>query len=260
MGEGPDYRIAVRGVPAGRARRLGPSPKCYQEVLDAMANPFPASPRTPPRVVDVGLVAPGEARGDLLLVACFEGEAPTPSRLPPAARELTGRLAARAGWKGSAGQAAEGDTGDPAVPRVALRGLGKRDALHVRKLEKWLREATEHASVHAVEHLLLALPEHPLTTGAPATGRLARQLAAARYRFEQFRKPAEQPETLARVDLLLEAVDEDHRHALAVAMEAARGMAAARDLANTPPNVATPEWIAERAEELAAELGLGSRC
>ena len=221
-----------------------------------MTAPVPSPKRPPRRLVELGLTLPDPASGDLLLVGCFEGEAPEPSRLPPALREAVARLAGRAGWKGTAGQLAETDSGDERVPRVLLRGLGKRAELHVRRLDKWIREAVELAAQHGVGTLLLLLPDHALTSGAKPVGRIARHAGLALYRFDEFRKRSEEPEPLTRIELLVAEVDEAHERELHVATEAARGIATARDLANSPPNVATPEWIAERAEELAAELGL----
>jgi leucyl aminopeptidase len=207
-------------------------------------------------IVDVTLATPDRVRGDVLVVGCFEDESPDVSRLPAVAAEACSRLAGRAGWKGRDGQLAEAETGDAAVPRVVLRGLGKRDQLHVRRLEKWLRAAAEHASQHGVERLVVALPAHPLTDGPAAAGRVARQLAASRYRFDRFRAKGGDEERLVGIALLLPAVDAAHRREVEVAAEVARGMELTRDLGNTPPNVATPEWMAERAEALAEELGL----
>ena len=45
-----------------------------------MTAPLPAPQRPTGRVLDVALTAAGEAQGDLLLVGCFEGEAPDPAR------------------------------------------------------------------------------------------------------------------------------------------------------------------------------------
>ena len=214
-----------------------------------MPNSAPASEPAARRIVDVGLTTAAQAGGDLLLVGCCEGEAPEPSRLPPAAREAVARLAGRAGWKASAGQLAEAETGSEGVPRVMLRGLGKRGELHVRRLDKWIREAVDLAALHGVGRLLLLLPDHPLASGPKAAGRIARHAALARYRFDQFRKRSEEPEALRRVELLVADRDEAHERELQVAREAALGIATARDLANSPPNLATPEWIAERAED-----------
>src|SRR5687768_11732121 len=113
------------------------------------------------RIVDVALAAPELPRGGLLLVGCCEGEPPDRSALPEWAADLVRSLGERPGWKGREGQWAESDTGRDDVAHIALRGMGKRDALHVRKLGKWLYETAAVASLHGVARLELALPEHP---------------------------------------------------------------------------------------------------
>jgi leucyl aminopeptidase len=207
-------------------------------------------------IVDVSLALPDAVEADLLLVGCLEGEVPDAACLPTAAAAAAARLAARPGWSGRDGQLAETELAGGPVSRLVLRGMGKREQLHVRRLERWLRAAAEHASLQGVRRLAVALPSHPLTLGPAATGRLARQLATARYRFDRFREKPKEGESLVAVTLLVPAVDEAQAREVAVAVEVARGMELTRDLGNTPPNVASPEWIAERAEAMAAELGL----
>src|SRR5262245_25846956 len=117
-------------------------------------------------IVDVTLAGPGRLDGDLLLLGCFEGEAPDLAALPEWARERVRAIARRAGWKGREGQWAEGESGRDEVGQIALRGLGKRDALHVRKLGAWLGQTAAVAALHGVGRLVLALPTHALTTGS----------------------------------------------------------------------------------------------
>ena len=210
------------------------------------------------RIVDVALAAPELPRGGLLLVGCCEGEPPERSALPEWAADLARSLGERPGWKGREGQWAEADSGREDVPRVALRGMGKRDALHVRKLGKWLYETAAVASLHGVARLELALPDHPLTTGPTGASYAARQLALSRYRYDEFQQKPEEPDPLVAVHLLLPNAGEAEARAVVDAMEVARGVLVARDLANAPPNVATPEWIAERAQAMAEALGLES--
>src|SRR5688500_7440280 len=106
------------------------------------------------RIVDVTVATPelpGSAelpRGGLLLVGCCEGERPDLAALAEWGGPLVASLAERPGWKGREGQWAEADSGREDVSHVALRGLGKRDALHVRKLAKWLGETAGVASLH----------------------------------------------------------------------------------------------------------------
>ncbi|HET9769225.1 MAG TPA: leucyl aminopeptidase [Thermoanaerobaculia bacterium] len=208
------------------------------------------------RIVDVTVATPELPRGGLLLVGCCEGEQPDLAPLPEWAAPLVRSLAERPGWKGREGQWAEADSGREDVSHVALRGLGKRDALHVRKLAKWLGETAGVASLHGVARLALALPSHELTTGPTGAAFAARHLALSRYRYDEFQARPEEPDSLVSVQLLLAGGGEAEARAVVEAMEVARGALTTRDLANAPPNVATPEWMAERAQRLAEELGL----
>jgi leucyl aminopeptidase len=104
--------------------------------------------------------------------------------------------------------------------------------------------------------LVLALPVHPLTTGAAGAAYVARHLALARYRYDAFQAKPEEEEPLVAAQLLLPGAGAAEAEAIVEAMEVARGTHTTRDLANAPPNVATPEWMAEQAQGLAEELGL----
>jgi leucyl aminopeptidase len=207
------------------------------------------------RIVDVAL-ASDRPRGGLLLVACCEGEPPELATLPEWAGDLVRSLGERPGWRGREGQWMEADTGREELPHVALRGLGKREALHVRKLAKWLADTAAVASLHGVARLVLAVPAHPLTTGPGGAAYVARHLALSRYRYDAYQAKPEEDEPLVAVQLLVPGAGEPEAQAIAEAMEVARGAYATRDLANAPPNVATPEWMAEQAQGLAEELGL----
>jgi len=215
------------------------------------------------RIVDVAVSTPdriggtGEGpHGGLLLAGVFEEEPPAADAFPAAIADVLRSLGERPGWKGREGQWVEGDTGREDLPRVALRGMGKRDQLHVRKLAKWLGDVANLAALHGVARLVLALPEHALTRGPGAVARIARQLALSRYRFDEFQeKSGEEEETLAAVLLLMPDASAAAGE-LAAGLEVARATVTTRDLANTPPNVATPEWMAERAEAIAAAHGL----
>ena len=208
------------------------------------------------RIVDVALAPSEPHRGGLLLLGCFEGEAPDTSTLPGWAADLARSLAERPGWKGREAQWAEADTGREDLPHLALRGLGKRQALHVRKLAKWLGETAAVASLHGVATLVLAMPGHELAGGPSGAAYLARNLALSRYRYDAYQQQPEEADTLVAVHLLLPGAGDAEAAAIAVAMEVARGALLTRDLANAPPNVANPEWMAEQAQRLAERHGL----
>jgi leucyl aminopeptidase len=207
------------------------------------------------RTVEVTVAPADHLHGGLLLVGCCEGEAPDVSALPAWAAQQVQRLGERPGWKGKEGQWGEAETGREELPRIALRGLGKRDDLHARKLGKWLGEAAALASLHGVARLVLALPALPLS-GPGGAAFVARHLALSRYRYDAFQQKPEEEESLMAAELLLPGAGNAEAQAVAEALEVARGMAATRDLGNAPPNVATPEWMADQALKLAEQLGL----
>ena len=77
--------------------------------------------------------------------------------------------------------------------------------------------------------------------------------------FDSFRSDP-RPATLERVHLLPPAGElAGYRAAAGAGRAIAEGVATARDFANTPPNRATPAWIADSARKMAREHGLGVR-
>jgi leucyl aminopeptidase len=79
-------------------------------------------------------------------------------------------------------------------------------------------------------------------------------LALGGYRFDRFRSAPKAGSRRVRV-LPPEGAEGDYRAARSVGLAIAEGVQLARDLGNTPPNEATPEWMAARARELARAHG-----
>jgi leucyl aminopeptidase len=207
-------------------------------------------------VVEVKLSSDEGPRGDLLVVGVLEGGDLPVEGLPEALRSVCRRLAGRPGWQGKEGQRVEAESGSAEVPQVALRGLGKEGRLHLGKLQKWLFDTVEEARRGGARSLALALPEHALTTGNAALGHVSRQLALSQYRFDRYREQEEERRDVESVELVAASRDRSTEEAIAQGSEVARAVVTARNLANTPPNIATPQWVAEQAEELAAAHGL----
>ncbi|HVS04446.1 MAG TPA: leucyl aminopeptidase [Thermoanaerobaculia bacterium] len=206
-------------------------------------------------MVTISLAPLDRPTGDLLLLGCFAGEEPPMALLPDGVRAVVQELVRGGGWHGREGQHCEATMEREELPRVALEGLGKRDELDLGRLQSWLAKAVAQAARDEAQRVVLALPEHELTRGAAATGRIIRWLALAQYRFDRFRERDEDQREVREVELLLPDRGAEVAREMAAAQEVAAGIAFARDLANTPPNVATPEWMSDQAELLAAELG-----
>jgi leucyl aminopeptidase len=196
-----------------------------------------------------------------IIAAAFEGEAAAADSLPAELAGALGRLAGRPGFRGRDGQRLETEA-LPGGPSVVLYGLGKRGEAEGRKLDRWMVKALDRARRNGVPDVAVLLPDHPTFRADGLAGRLARTVVRAGYRFERFQRQPEggEVERLRRVRVVppagAQAGGDDERLAGAVA----DAVAFCRDLANTPGNEAHPEWMAERARELAAEHGMRYEC
>ncbi|HEX2252490.1 MAG TPA: M17 family peptidase N-terminal domain-containing protein [Thermoanaerobaculia bacterium] len=217
----------------------------------------------------LSIVAPGEGAGgplddlgaaDLVLVAAFEGEAPRREELPEPVAAAVERAAARPGWTGRDGQRVEAET-EGRGPMVALHGLGARGEASRRKLDNWLRSALETAAKSGARRATVVLPDCRAGRGAGATSWVARALVRGTYRFDRFqgRNGQDRPRLDAVRVVPPESGSDDFRDAAPVLAAVSDAVSFCRDLANTPPNEATPEWMAERAREMAGEHGLDAQ-
>ncbi|HEX6903978.1 MAG TPA: leucyl aminopeptidase [Thermoanaerobaculia bacterium] len=192
---------------------------------------------------------------DFLAVGCFEGEAPAADGLEEASRRAAQRLASRAGWKGKEEHTVQTEAG-PDGPIVSLHGLGARKDFSFGKLCRWLFRAADEARQAGARRFTLVLPSHEQTSGQ-AAGRVLRALALAVYRFDRYQSEADKANRLERLAVVPPAGEEAAwRDALAVTVPVAEAVAFARDLANSPANVATPTWMEEQARKLAEDRGL----
>lgn len=177
-----------------------------------------------------------EAGADLLAVGLVEGGA-LPQWLSPA----NGAEAAKSEFRQLALLRPDGT-----APALAV-GLGKREELDAEKLRVAAALAAKEAKRVQAGSLAWALPE---ADAAAAVEALVTGTILASYRFDRFRK-AEADDSAQLERLVLIAPAE-----LAATAETARVAAAAqnraRDLQSTPANFATPSFLAERAEEIAA--------
>lgn len=196
------------------------------------------------------------ANTDLFVVGCFAREKPATAGL--AARVVTAARQAveRRGFKGRDGQRASTRSSAPGTPQVEVWGLGQRSSCDLARLGRWLERAAAAAGRDGFGRVLFVLPAHEALSGRERAAVLLRRLALTRYRFEEFR--AKPDRHVLRSASVLPPADQTgaYREAAKIAVAVARGAALTRDLANTPANVATPEWMADRAVELAEETGL----
>ena len=209
----------------------------------------------------LSIAAPGDLRADLLVIGCCEDESPPVEGLSDPVLEAIGRLTSRPGWTGAEEQYVETAPSGGEVGSVALQGLGPRDELESRRTARWLHQAVERARKGGVDHLALRLPPAPATLGPAAAERIARGAALARYRFDRFLTDRRRRNHRLRRLTLVPPDErvEGYRNAVAELGPVVGAVSWTRDLANTPGNEANPEWMQERARELADSRSMSFR-
>ena len=179
-----------------------------------------------------------EVEADLVAVGLCEGDS-----LPAA-------LAGAPGAANAVGAAEKLSFLFPEAPaRVLVAGLGKREELDAERLRVAAALVAKEAGRRKTTSLAWLLPESA-DDAAAAEGLVPGTILGA-YRFERFKSgdPDDSAPTLNSLTLLATAELAGAAEAARVAAEAANR---ARDLQSTPANVATPAFLAARAEEIAA--------
>jgi len=206
----------------------------------------------------LSIVEPGDVQADLLVIGCFENEAPPLDGLAGPVAAAARRLAERTGWKGGDKQYVETAPGEGPVAVVGLQGLGARGELDVRRSLRWICRRVEWAQNAGIAHLALRLPAADTTLGPAAAERVARTAALAQYRFDRYlTERRRRSHRLDRLTLLPpNGGARDYRQAVADVPALAAALVLTRDLANAPANEAHPEWMEERARDLAQSRGM----
>ena len=178
--------------------------------------------------------APQETDADTRVIGLFEGETPDDD----AARPLVEAGEAKGALKKLAVTHEDGR-------RLIVAGLGKRDEFDDERARVAAGVAAQRARELGAKRLSWAVPEGSGTAGAIVEGTLL-----ALYEFKRFK--SSDGDEGARIEALEVVSDDAHAdRAVATARVRAEAATAARDLQNTPSNVATPTFLAERARELA---------
>jgi leucyl aminopeptidase len=143
--------------------------------------------------------------------------------------------------------------------RIVLAGLGRRP-LRADSVREVAANAVQKLKGHGVRTLAFRLPSF-LAEGVDAetvVRALASGAALGGYEFLRFKSGSEG--TVEEVTIGLGEDQVRQEGALKKALEQELTLVEAslftRDLANTPPNIATPEWLAAEAQRLGKELGL----
>jgi leucyl aminopeptidase len=165
--------------------------------------------------------------------------------------ELPGELASARGAADAKGGFKKLATIHPEQPaRVLVAGLGKRADLDAERLRVAAALVAKEAGKLGTSSLAWALPEGD-DAEALAEGIVTGTILGA-YSFDRFKsKDPEDPEPTA-IDSLTLLGPESLAAAVKDARVCAEAQNRARDLQSLPANIATPSYLADRAEEIAA--------
>jgi leucyl aminopeptidase len=186
--------------------------------------------------------APAETGADTIAIGLFEGEPIAHDVDGGALQALVDSGEAKPGLRKLAVAHAGGG-------RYVLAGLGKREEFDAERARVAAARVAGRARELGTRFLCWELPHHvgDAEAGGFVEGTL---LAAYSYRAHKTK-----PDDDQRIERLAVAAHHDVSDPVARAAVAADATNAARDLQHAPANEMTPTRLAERARELAAELG-----
>lgn len=142
-----------------------------------------------------------------------------------------------------------------ATKRVLIVGCGKKGELTERRYNQLIQsmlKALNNANIREVVSYLteIEIKDRDLYWNV----RFAIEIIEhTNYRFDRFK--SEKPESTALESFIFNTDCPQAQRAIAHAQAVSAGVKAARDIANMPPNICNPAYLAEQAKHLAAEFG-----
>lgn len=200
----------------------------------------------------------------LLVAKVFQGGGPLVGPLAKIDDQIGGQLSKliqRGDFKAKEGQTLVLFPADTPFQRLLLVGLGEKGDFELEQLRRAAATALKKARDLEVDRFSMLIHHAELVSdriSPEAAGRaVAEGLVLGGYRFTGFRAEDNSPR-LGTVEILEKEPDKAGQleRGTRVGAALARGENFARDLGNNPGNVATPSYLAERAEEIAERFGM----
>ena len=193
-----------------------------------------------------------EVSSELLAVGLYKGEEIPQELLGAAAKVLQ-----NGDFSGKEGETAliyapEG----LATPRLLLVSLGERASFVLEKLRRASATVAKRARALKLDEAAFVLPVPESSETRRAAEVAAEGATLGPYRFNRY-KTSEDTRELETFTLVSdESAVEDVEAGAGTGAKLAAATLFARDLANEPSNTATPEYLAEKAREIAGRYGM----
>ena len=141
--------------------------------------------------------------------------------------------------------------------KVLLLQLGKEKEIKPKTLREALRSAAKALQGANVSSATVFLTGLKKIDANEALAEFAQSLVTEAYRFERFKTQAEPAAKLVHLSIALGKKDSQEKAeaALAKGLAIGHGVNYARDLANLPGNVCTPQYLGESALSMAQKFG-----
>jgi len=187
---------------------------------------------------------------ELLAVTLYKGE--NPRDLGQDAAEVV----SGGDFSGKAGETALlYGQGGPA-PRLLLVGLGEKELFTLEKLRRAAATAARRARALGLQTAAFSLPALPETTIREISRTAAEGASLGLYRFDRHKSTVDDQDLETFWLVADEGELEGATGGAEQGAKVADGTVLARDLANEPSNVATPEYLAERAHKISEKYGM----
>jgi leucyl aminopeptidase len=191
-----------------------------------------------------------EIAPELLAVTLYKGESPRDLGADAEA------VVSGGDFGGKAGETALLYGQDGPAPRLLLVGLGEKDLFTLEKLRRAAATVARRARALKLQSAAFSLPVLPDTTTRETARTVAEGARLGLYRFDRHKSAAEDHDLETFWLVADEAALDGATEGAELGASVAEGAVLARDLANEPSNVATPEYLAQRARTIAEKYGM----
>ena len=180
------------------------------------------------------------------------GRPTVPGDLPDEVRRAVKSL----NWDASAPKGARRESSWGQGRSVSVTQIGPAGDCDAKTIDEWLAAELAIAAKNGIAQVAIVLPKVAGTKAQSDAVRVLRQLALAGYRFSEFRDSGKKNTLKTLAVIPPRGLETAYKRALPQGRAVGAGMRLARDLGNTPPNVATPAWMASQARALAKRHGM----